>query len=158
VSDDLERWAPELARDVDRIARDPEALIRPEARLLSDAARRRAPVARGALRRSIEDRGLSITTDVSYAVLQSEGGVVRALNHGWLTVPIRPGFVAGPGYTTVRGKDGQQYIVRSGSYQLWAVRRREVRIPGNRWIERALEDHLQKADDRVAERLVREVT
>lgn len=157
MSDELERWAPETAGDHDRLGRRLPELLEPEAEGLAGTARQLAQKRSGALRRSILARGLSVLSDSPYAVLQSEGGIVRSKRYGWLTIPVRAGFVPGPGFATVRSGTGQ-IVVRSGTLQLWAVRRRQVLIRGNRFLVRALEQHRQQAADRVGARLVAEVT
>lgn len=162
MSVDLERWAPELAADLERLARNQIDLVEPEAPILRDSLRRFAPRASGVLRRSFGwentvATGLTVTSSAPYAALQSEGGVVRA-KRGWMTIPIRLGYRPGAGFVTVRGRDGHQYIVRAGTHELWATRRREVRIRGSRYLDRALAAYLPDADERVADRLVDEVT
>lgn len=158
MAEELERWAPRLAHDLTRVVRELPEYLEVEADHLRDTTRRFAPRASGRLRASILARGLSVLSNVPYAVLQSEGGVIKSLRHGWLTIPVRPGYVPGGGYVTVRGRDGNQYVVRSGTLQLWAVRRRQVRIRGTDYLQRALAAHLDKAGERMAERLVDEVT
>ncbi len=158
MAQELERWAPELARDLERVRRDLPEYIEDEAGHLTVEVRKRAPHKSGALRRSFFPRGPDVLTDSPYANIQSEGGVIRSLRHGWLTIPVRPGYTPGAGYVTVRGRDGNQYVVRSGSYQLWAVRRREVRIRGTGYLDRALAEHLTDSPERIADRLVAEVT
>lgn len=158
MPDELEHWAPHLARDLDRVRRDLPEILEVEADHLAATTRRLAPRRSGALRASIMARGPDVTSSVPYAVLQSEGGVIKALRRGWLTIPVRRGYKPGAGYVTVRGRDGHQYVVRSGSYDLWAVRRRQVRIRGSRYLDRALAAHLEQADERVTKVLVDEVT
>lgn len=157
MSQDLERWAPDLAADLERVRRDLPQIPRDEAPHLADQIRRLAPKRSGFLRRSVQPRGPEVLA-AEYAGIQSEGGTIKAIRRGWLTIPVRPGYTPGPGYVTVRGRDGNQYVVRSGSYELWAVRRRSVRIPGTRFLPRALAAHLEASVVRLADDFVDEVT
>jgi len=157
VSDELEPWTTRFAGNLHRMAgRVPDELER-EAERAAATVREFAPRRSGALRRSIKRLGKTVHSDLPYAQLQSEGGVVRPVRRQFLTIPVRRGFAPGPGFVTVRSSGGG-LVFRSGTRQLWAVRRREVRIRGSRYLLRALEAHMQKADVRVAKRLVEEVT
>jgi hypothetical protein len=154
---ELERWARQLPKDLTRVQREIPEYLEDEAQRLAATTRRFAPRQSGALRASILARGLQIAA-LPYAEIQSTGGRIRSQKHGWLTIPVRPGYSPGTGYVTVRGRDGNQYVLRSGTVQLWAVRRREVLIRGTRYLERALSVHLERAGERVGQRLVDEVT
>lgn len=153
MAEDLHRWAPRQAREFEQLGRDLDQLPTEEAASLAGWLRRTAPRRTGALLRSISARSNEVVA-LNYADIQDEGGTIRAVRRGWLTIPVRPGYVPGPGYVTVRGRDGNQYVLRSGSFELWAVRRRSVRIRGSRWKSRALAQHLREAEERVAEQLV----
>jgi len=157
MAQDLERWAPRLAAELQQLARELPDVPSTEATHLADQVRRLAPRRTGFLRRSIAARGPEVLA-AEYAEIQSEGGTIRALRRGWLTIPVRPGYTPGPGYVTVRGRDGNQYVVRSGSYELWAIRRRSVRIPGTRFLPRALAAHLRAAEERLGDDFVERVT
>lgn len=150
MSETLERWAPRLAGDLRAL---PEALDRAldtEADHLARTAGRLAPRASGRLARSFVGQDHRVTSTAPYAVVASEGGIIRARAHGWLLVPVRPGYRPGPGFTTVTTRGGERIVIRSGTRELWAIRRREVRIRGSRYLERALDAHLQEAPERVA--------
>lgn len=153
MSVDLERWAPKLAREFDELARDLPDVPTEEAKHLAGEIRRVVPRRSGFLLRSVEPRGSEVLA-ADYAGIQSEGGTIKAVRRAWLTIPVRPGYVPGPGFVTVRGRDGNQYVIRSGSYELWAVRRRTVRIPGTRFLPRALEAHLKASTERLETKLV----
>jgi hypothetical protein len=147
----LERWAPRLAGELRDL---PEALDREltaEADRLARTAARLVQRRSGALARSFRGEDHRVTSTKPYAVMASEGGVIRARAHGWLLVPVRPGYHPGPGFSTVTTRGGQRIVIRNGTHELWAVRRREVRVRGSRYLERALEDHLQGAPERVAD-------
>lgn len=157
MATELERWAPELANDLARVGKEAESYLVPEAEHLATSIRRVAPVRSRALLRSIVARELDVSA-LDYATLQSEGGTVKALHHGWLTIPVRPGYTPSGGYVTVKGRDGNQYVIRSGTMELWAARRRSVRIRGTQFLRRGLDDHLAGAGDRIAKRITDEVT
>jgi hypothetical protein len=147
----LERWAPRLAGELRDL---PEALDRElteEADRLARTTARHAPRRTGFLARSFKGDEQQVTSTAPYAVTASEGGVIRARAHGWLLIPVRPGYRPGPGFVTVRARNGERVVLRAGTPELWAIRRREVRIRGSRYLERALEDHLQGAPERVAD-------
>lgn len=147
---ELEDWATRLAaalRDV-HLRRELEE----EADRLAAVAARHAPRRTGALARSFRGRGLHVEA-APYAEIVSEGGTVRSARIGGLLVPVRPGYRPGPGFATVRSRGGQRIVVRSGTHELWAIRRREVRLRGDHFLARALESHLDHADERVARAL-----
>jgi hypothetical protein len=143
----FDQWAGELAHDLRQAPRAVDTQLHAETRVLAGITRRLAPRASGALAESIEPDGLTVVSDVPYAELQSTGGTVTARQHGWLTIPVRAGYRPGGGYVTVRGRDGNPIVMRSGTYELWAVKRRSVRVPGSRYLQRALEQHLESGTD-----------
>jgi len=114
-------------------------------------AGRLAPRVSGRLRRSFDTRGSAVTSSVDYAELVDRGGTIRARAHGFLLVPVRPG--QRPLDAVTVGPRGAQVIVRSGTYELWAVRRREVRIRGTRYLQRAEAAHVREARKDLAEEL-----
>lgn len=147
----LERWAPRLADELGDVPRDLQRLRSTEAERLADTLARTAQRGHtGRLRRSFEAKGPDVTSSVDYAEVASTGGTIVAKVHGNLVVPVKPGYTPGPGYVTVRARNGSLIVVRSGTHELWAVRRREVRVTGSRYLERGLAKHLEHADERAA--------
>lgn len=145
----FDHWALRLASDYREAVGRLPLTMRQEARLLAARVRRLAPVDSRRLQNSIRETEAAVTSDVPYAEIQDQGGVITARQHGWLTIPVRRGYRPAPGFVTLRSRDGNQIVVRSGTRELWAIRRREVRIKGSRYLERALEGHLEEAGGRV---------
>lgn len=154
MADELfDHWATRLAADYREVAGQLPLTLAQEAQLLAATTRRLAPKATRALERSIRAQGPEVVSGLPYAEIQSTGGIIQARQHGWLTIPVRRGYRPAPGFVTVRSRDGNQIVVRSGTYELWAIRRREVRMRGSQYLERALEEHLTKAGERVLDKL-----
>lgn len=145
ITDRLERYLRQTPREVERLVEDDLP------RGLAGWARRLAPRVSGRLRRSFDSRDGTVTTSVDYAEIVDRGGAIRARAHGYLVVPVRPGVRPLDAVTV--GPRGNQIIVRSGTYELWAVRRREVRIRGTRYLQRAEAAHLPEARAEIVQEL-----
>lgn len=145
----LSRAPQQLSGDV--LPRLPES----EARLLAGYCSRYAPVRTGRLRRSFSARGPDVVSTAPYARIVSEGGVVRAKRYPFLTIPLRDGYARGQGNISVPDGKGGQYVFQRGTRGLIAVRRREVRIPGNGYLQRALEAYQADARQRIGADIAR---
>jgi hypothetical protein len=145
-------WAARLAQGIRKSVGQLPRTLEEEAQHLAAATRLFAPRKSGALQESIRAQGPEVIVAgpaAAYAKIQNDGGPIVARRHGWLTIPVRPGYVPGPGLVTLKSRDGNQIVVRSGTYELWAIRRRVVTLKGSRYADRALEVHLEHAAERV---------
>lgn len=151
--EELVPWATRLARELRDVPEVVDQLLDAEALRLARTAAKFAPRSSGALSKSFSAKGAEVRSSVPYAAVASEGGRVVARRVSDLLVPVKPGYRPGPGYVTIRARSGERIVVRSGTHELWAIRRREVQLRGSGYLGRALETHLEQADERVAAKL-----
>jgi hypothetical protein len=145
-----------LADHLRHVARETPAIVAAEATPLARTVARTAPRRSGRLARSFRARGLEVISTAPHALQVDRGGVIRARRHGYLLVPVRPTYApTTPGLVTVRGRRGP-IVVRSGTWDLWALRLRQVRTRRTDYLAEALRRHLDDSPERVAEGLVRE--
>lgn len=146
----LEPWARETAAEF-RAVKLP-TVLQQEARNLAWLASRSAPRATGHLSLSIYAVGPRVETRAPYASVVNTGGVISARRHGYLTIPVRPGFRPGPGFVIARSSKGP-LVVRAGTHEIWALLRRSVTVRGTRYLDTALTVHLATAQERVGSQL-----
>lgn len=156
----LEVWAQRADADLEQLISDlgPDGWYVSEgARAMVARLRRLAPRRSGRLRASFYPERNTALSTASYAVLQSEGGVVLPRHRAALIVPFAPGYDprAGGRYTVHvrRGATTGYVFDRSGPYQLEAVRRSRVHIPGNRYLQKAEQAALREDPDAMAAHL-----
>lgn len=152
MATDLERWTERMAAIT---AAEPERAKKElglETDALRDELKKSAPKKRGRLEKSIRSKGLSVVTRSRYAIMQDQGGRIDPKRRAWLTIPVKKGYRPGPKYFTITGRDGNQYVLRRGSRELWAIRRRFVMIPATHFLQHGLDKHLAQTDERLAKR------
>lgn len=147
MPDELVDWAAQKAARM--VKADFRTALAAEAQRLASTLSRYAPVRSGFLRRSFHSAGKQVRS-ADYARIVSEGGVIRAKRGRMLTIPV-PGYVPGPDYVTVSDRSGGQAIFRRGTYELWAIRRREVIVRGSGYLTRATQDFLRSRGPVLAE-------
>lgn len=143
---ELEVWAGRLADELRELAK---ADLESEASHLLRIARRYAP---GRLGTKLRTQGAQVVSDVPGAQLLSEGGTIRPKRARWLLIPLpgRPRDAGkGPGYVTVGKRADVRYVLDRQTKELVAVRKLSVTIRGSRWMDRALEEHVREATDRL---------
>lgn len=156
---ELDYWAGRLARKFRDEPKKAERDLKEEAKALRDHLKATAPRAKGRLMRSIYAKEFSVITYVAYAEVQNEGAKVVPKRRAWLTIPLRKGYRASSRqFFTINGRDGNQYVLRKKTRELWAIRRRSIVIPGSGWMDRGLRTHLMFAEERLADAFAERVT
>ncbi len=150
MASQLDQWTALMRK---RLAGEPKAVkddLYFETDRLRDQAQSLAAFKTGRLRRSIKSKGLIVLSRHPAALFQNKGGILKAKKHEFMTIPVRPGFRRAPKYVTIKRADGSEFVIRRGTTQLWAVKRRAIVIAGNRYLDRALDRHLGVTGDRVS--------
>jgi hypothetical protein len=146
----LEEWAKSLKSELGKEWNEFKDGLKGEVEELADTVREVVTVRSGRLRKSIRVRGLEVISRHRGAKFHSTGGLISAKKHEFLTIPVRKGYRRAPKYLTIKRADGDQFVIRRGTRELWAIRRRQVYVRGSRYLDKALERHIQETGERVA--------